>query len=275
MLCWKNGEYIDSSELTISPFDHGFLYGLGFFETFRTYDGRVPFFKEHYARLMETLAMYRIELAYSEEDLLEVVQQLQASTVGDGYFRLNVSAGVHDIGLAPSEYKEPTVIFFRKPLMERPQGQEKELRWLKTVRNTAEGDVRVKSHHYGNNVQARFELPNLAHYEGVFRTADGHIAEGITSNIFWVKNAILYTPSLEAPILNGITRQKVVQLAKELGMQVQEGLYDKEALLQAEECFCTNAVQELVPISHIEGKKFLGCEGAIYQTLHTAYSELL
>lgn len=275
MQCWMNGKFVDSSELMISPFDHGFLYGLGFFETFRTYGGRVPFFKEHYARLQQTLASYRISLPYSEEQLLQIVDNLQATTTEDGYFRLNVSAGVHDIGLQPSHYEEPTVIVFRKPLMERPRGQEKELRWLRTVRNTAEGDVRVKSHHYGNNVLARFEMPNLADYEGVFCTANGHIAEGITSNIFWVKNDILYTPSLDTGILNGITRQQVLQLASKLRIDVQEGLYEKEVLLAADECFCTNAVQELVPISHIAYKKFAGREGAMYKRLHAAYLALL
>lgn len=271
MLCWMNGEYIDSSELRISPFDHGFLYGLGFFETFRTYDGRVPFIKAHMVRLEETLRQYQIEMPYSEAQLLVVIEQLQRSAEGDGYFRLNVSAGVHDIGLQPSEYKEPTVIVFRKPLVERPRGQEKRLVSLKTVRNTAEGNMRVKSHHYGNNVLARFELPNLADYEGLFYTAEGFIAEGITSNIFWVKDDILYTPSVDTAILNGITRQRVIQLAGQLGIEVQEGLFTKDVLVRADECFCTNAVQELVPIAQLDTVAFTGKQGVIYDKLHSAY----
>lgn len=267
MLCWMNGEYVDSNELCISPFDHGFLYGLGFFETFRTYKGQVPFFEAHMKRLRETLAMYRIVLPHTDEALREVVANLDEAS-GDGYFRLNVSAGVHDIGLQPSAYAEPTVIVFRKPLVERPRGKAKELVALKTPRNTAEGAIRVKSHHYGNNVLARFELPNLADFEGLFYTEQGYLAEGITSNVFWVHDRVLYTPALETGILNGITRQVVMRLAGELGVEVQEGLYTVEHLLAADECFCTNAVQELVPISHFGDKQF---ERALYEQLHAAY----
>ena len=271
MLCWMNGQYIDSEALRISPFDHGFLYGLGFFETFRTYNGDVPFLADHYNRLSEALRHFQITMPYTIADFKEVVETLNEEAQGDGYFRLNVSAGVHDIGLQPTTYNEPTIIMFRKPLMERPRGKEKEAVWLKTPRNTAEGIMRFKSHHYGNNVLARFEVPNLADYEGVFLTGDGFIAEGITSNIFWVKDDILYTPSLATGILGGITRKHVIQLAKKLGFIIKEGEYKATDLEQAAECFVTNAVQELVPIYKIGDNIFNGVKGQVYQKLHEAY----
>ncbi|MFF5996820.1 aminodeoxychorismate lyase [Lysinibacillus sp. KU-BSD001] len=271
MLCWMNGHYIDANELCISPFDHGFLYGLGFFETFRTYDGKVPFLEEHMARLNEALHHFHINLPYTMADFQQVIEQLNEAAQGDGYFRLNVSAGVHDIGLQPTIYSAPTVIVFRKPLMERPRGKEKEAVWLKTPRNTAESGLRFKSHHYGNNVLARFEVPNLADYEGIFQTADGFVAEGITSNIFWVKDDILYTPALETGILGGITRKQVLHFARKLGLIVKEGKYQPVELEQADECFVTNAVQELVPIHKIGESYFTGTKGQVYQQLHEAY----
>ncbi|MGM9944473.1 MAG: aminodeoxychorismate lyase [Lysinibacillus sp.] len=271
MLCWMNGHYVESEALRISPFDHGFLYGLGFFETFRTYDGHVPFFEDHYNRLSEALQHFHIEMPYTIVDFEEVIKTLNKEEQGDGYFRLNVSAGVHDIGLQPTIYNEPTVIVFRKPLIERPRGKEKEAIWLKTPRNTAEGMMRFKSHHYGNNVLARFEVPNLADYEGFFLTETGFIAEGITSNIFWVKDDILYTPSFETSILGGITRKQVIQLAENLGFIVREGTYKAAELEQAAECFVTNAVQELVPIYKIGDNMFKGAAGQVYRKLHETY----
>ena len=273
MLCWMNGEYIDSSELRISPFDHGFLYGLGFFETFRTYEGKAPFLQEHMERLEKALRHFHIRMPYTVEELRAVVGRLNEASGGDGYFRLNVSAGPHDIGLRPSEYTEPTVILFRKTLPEHVSGKEKEGVWLETPRNTAEGVQRFKSHHYGNNVLARFELPNLVDYEGFFLTAEGFVAEGITSNLFWVKDDILYTPSLATGILGGITRSMVMELAAGLGLPVEEGRYEARELEWADECFITNAVQELVPIYRIGGHGFKGAGGPIYSMLHDAYSE--
>ena len=271
MLCWMNGQYIDEHELKISPFDHGFLYGLGFFETFRTYEGKAVYLQQHFNRLIEALKEYRIHFPYTIQDIEEVIEKLNAQDGKEGYFRLNVSAGVHPIGLAPSEYTEPTIILFRKELPKMVRGTEKEAVWLKTARNSPEQQTRYKSHHYGNNVRARLELSSLANQEGFFTDKNGVVAEGITSNIFWIKDDILYTPSTRLGILPGITRAIVIRLAKELAIPVREGSFMTWELEQADECFVTTAVQELVPISHIGKIRFAGSEGRLYKKLHTAY----
>ena len=271
MLCWMNGQYIDEHELKISHFDHGFLYGLGFFETFRTYEGKAVYLQEHFNRLIEALKEYRIHFPYTIQDIEEVIEKLNAQDGNEGYFRLNVSAGVHPIGLAPSEYTEPTIILFRKELPKMVRGTEKEAVWLKTARNSPEQQTRYKSHHYGNNVRARLELASLANQEGFFTDKNGVVAEGITSNIFWIKDDILYTPSTRLGILPGITRAIVIRLAKELAIPVREGSFMAWELEQADECFVTTAVQELVPISHIGKIRFAGSEGRLYKKLHTAY----
>lgn len=272
-----NGEYIDSEELHISPFDHGFLYGLGFFETFRTYNGKVPFLKEHMARLKEALQKYRIEFPYTIEELQKVIVALNdANDEEDGYFRLNVSAGNHDIGLAPTSYNKPNVILFRKKLLVPERGTEKAAVLLVTKRNVPEdGVTRFKGHHYGNNVVARLELPNLAEQEGFFLTQDDFVAEGITSNIFWVKNDIIYTPAIDTGILPGITRAKVIMLAKNHNIEVVEGEFSLQLLLEADECFITTAIQELIPIKQFESQLYLGNKGPIYYQLHSAYANLV
>ena len=271
MLCWMNGRYIDEKELQVSPFDHGFLYGLGFFETFRTYEGKAVYLKQHLHRLLEALNEYRIAFPYRIHDLEEVIEKLNAQDNQEGYFRLNVSAGVHPIGLSPWEYATPNVILFRKELPKMLRGTEKEAVWLITPRNTPEQSIRHKGHHYGNNVKARLELPNLVHYEGFFTDENGCVAEGITSNIFWIKDGILYTPSVEIGILSGITRNVVIELAQQMNIEVREGCFLKWELEQADECFITNAVQELVPIAHIGKVRFAGNIGRYYQQLHNAY----
>ena len=272
MQCWMNGEYVSAANLRISPFDHGFLYGLGFFETFRTYEGKVLFFEEHMERLLAALTQFRIHMPYTADELLNVIEHLNAQAGGqDGYFRLNVSAGEHGIGLQPTEYTKPNVIVFRKELHVAPCGQEKTAQWLETRRNSPEHGVRVKSHHYGNNVLGRFEMPSLATQEGFFLTEADYVAEGVTSNVFWVNDDKLYTPSLETGILPGITREWVIRKAKQLGMQVEEGLFTKGDVEQASECFITNSVQELVPIGRLEDVQLLGNKGPIYARIHAAY----
>lgn len=268
-----NGEYLKAEDLRISPFDHGFLYGLGVFETFRTYGDKVFEWDMHMERLHAALSQYHIHLAYSSEVLLEVVQHLNKHSNGqDGYFRLNVSAGEHGIGLQPTEYKQPNVIVFRKELPSAPRGTEKKCTVLETPRNTSEKGVRVKSHHYGNNVLGRFEIPSLAQQEGLFLTRDGYVAEGVTSNVFLgKKNDILYTPSLDTGILPGIIRGWVIRKAASLGIDVKEGLFAKEDVENSSECFITNSIQELVPIRKLVNKQLLGKEGPIYSSIHEAF----
>lgn len=272
MQCWLNGTYVTAEELRISPFDHGFLYGLGFFETLRTYNGKVLFWEAHMERLQAALTQFRIHMPYTQQDLLAVIEQLNLAAGGqDGYFRLNVSAGEHSIGLQPSEYTQPNVIVFRKELPDTPRGKEKTAQWLEVRRNTPEGTLRVKSHHYGNNVLGRFEMSSLAMQEGFFLTEEGYVAEGVTSNIFWVKDDILYTPSLEAGILPGITRAWILEQAQSVGMEIREGLFTKNDVEQGSECFITNSVQELVPICKLEDIQLLGNKGPIYLRLHEAF----
>jgi 4-amino-4-deoxychorismate lyase len=272
MWAWMNGEFIKAEDLRISPFDHGFLYGLGFFETFRTYKGKIFLAEQHIDRLKQALAEFHLKVELDVQMISDIVHELNHRANGeDGYFRLNVSAGVHDIGLQPAEYIKPTVILFRKPLPVSIRGKEKTAVWLETRRNSPESNIRHKSHHYANNVRARLELQSLAEHEGFFLTQSGHIAEGITSNIFWVRDGKLFTPSLETGILAGITREYVMESARTLGLEVIEGLFLPKELLQATEVFVTNAVQELVPIKTLESKTFAGNKGPIYNQLHQQY----
>ena len=272
MLCWMNGEFEQADKLRISPFDHGFLYGAGFFETFRTYGGRVFLFKEHMERLRAALHEYRIAMPYSDEDILRAIQGLHDRSDGsDGYFRLNVSAGVHDIGLAPNEYRSPNVILFRKELAVVPRGTEKKAVWLETERNLPESRVRHKSHNFLNNIRGRLELPSLKEMEGIFLTARGHVAEGVTSNVFWVKDGALYTPSIETGILPGITRSFILETGKRAGMSVHVGLFTNSEVERADEVFVSNSVQELVPLSGVGERSLPGASGIYYQKLHQLY----
>lgn len=271
MWCFHNGMYVKAEDLRISPFDHGYLYGLGVFETLRTYDGKPFLWHAHFTRMQEALSVYHIQLPYTEQELHDVIMELNVRNGGDdGYFRVNVSAGEAGIGLAKTTYDEPTVIIFRKPLELPPRGTEKNAVWLDTVRNSPEQHTRFKSHHYANNIVARFEVPSLASLEGFFLNDQGYVAEGITSNIFWVTDGIIYTPALSTGILPGITRAHVMTLAP-----VIEGTFTKEDMLRADECFITTSIQELIPIRAVGDKQFAGSDGSVYQALHARYIETI
>jgi 4-amino-4-deoxychorismate lyase len=273
MFVYLNGEIVRKEEAFISPFDHGFLYGIGLFETFRIYDGFAFLLKDHLERLHRGLADLQIEKTFFLEKLkADLALLLAENGYQNAYVRFNVSAGMGELGLTTDPFSEPNVIIFVKPLA--PASNhifEKKAKLLNLRRNSPEGSYRLKSHHFLNNVLAKRELGNAVDVEGIFLTENGHLAEGVVSNLFWVKNGTIYTPTIETGILNGITRQFVIKLAEHHGLMVNEGYYKPEVLNDSDEIFITNSIQELVAIREWNGNIYPGAKGEMTQFLSNQY----
>lgn len=261
------------SEVSISPMDHGFLYGVGFFETFRTYEGYIIDKELHEERMNRALKDVRISLDYSFDEVERWCRRLNEEEGGrDGYFRWNVYAGEEGIGMAADRYDHPHHLLLRKPLQRTERGTSKRGFILEHRRNTPESSMRHKSFNFLNNVKARQEVTSLATEEGILLNADGFVTEGVTSNIFWVKDCVVYTPSRETGLLEGTLRHRLLQLARQ-HYEVEVGCYEPSDLLNADEVWVTNAVQELVPLHEIDHVSFLGKEGPVYSDLHKQYIE--
>lgn len=274
MFIYINGRLVRKNDAVISPFDHGYLYGVGLFETLRVYHGHPFLLFDHIERLRTGLQLIGIEHDWSLDDWRTAIARLlQANGYDSAYIRINVSAGCAELGLIAEPYEQPTTIIFSKPLSANEQFPEKEAVVLQTRRNTPETPFRLKSHHFLNNVLAKREIGNAPNREGIFLDERGHVAEGIVSNLFWVKAGIVYTPSLKTGILNGITRQFICCLLKQKGVEVQEGFYSIEHLYAADEVFMTNSIQEVVPIVAVDRHRFLGNKGEITQMLKNEYKK--
>jgi 4-amino-4-deoxychorismate lyase len=268
-----NSQFIKDTEATISPFDHGFLYGLGAFETFRMYKGYPFLLHDHLTRLQHALDELEITYKVDAEFVYEMLQQLLRLNhleEEDVTVRLNISAGNGEVGKLLQPYNHPTVLcFLRKapPI----QKVEKNTAILQRRRNTPEGTQRLKSHHYLNNILGKRELRDSPDVEGIFLTEQGYVAEGVVSNIFWVKEGIVYTPSVETGIIDGITRQFVIKCLKKLGIPICEGFYTKRELLDATEVMITNSSQEVVPVKKVDEYVFEGYNGIIVQKISELY----
>ncbi|MFD3448331.1 aminodeoxychorismate lyase [Microbacteriaceae bacterium 4G12] len=272
MLIYVNGAFVDEKEAVISPYDHGYLYGLGVFETFRVYNGHPFLFRDHYERLTTALSYLNIQWTLTKKDVLAIVDELlKRNSIQNARIRLNVSAGIGEVGLQTKSYGTPSCIMFIHPLPDDIEIVEKVGAILKQCRNTPEGDFRLKSHHYLNNILGKREIGDTPHKEGIFLTKDGYVAEGIVSNLFFVANGVLCTPSLETGILNGITRSFILRLANTLGIPTKEGLFTKEELLKSDEVFVTNSIQEIVPLRSVDSVAFVGKEGTVTCKLLDAY----
>jgi 4-amino-4-deoxychorismate lyase len=256
MIILLNGSLCDEKEAVVSAYDHGFLYGMGLFETFRTYHGKAFLLEEHLERLeqgcKELLIQLQAKLSYWEQ---QIEHLLAVNQLKDGYFRLSVSAGTDLLGLPSKPYLKPTVILYVKPLPlldEQLYVSGKPLQLLRLRRNSPEGAGRLKSFHYMNNIMAKQELveyPWAIGAEGLFLNEAGAVAEGIVSNIFFIRQGRGYTPQLSTGILSGITRQLVLNLAEEMNLPMEQGLFSWQELVEADEIFLTNSIQEVVPVN--------------------------
>lgn len=267
-----NHEVVEEDELMIPVKDHGFLYGVGLFETFRVYEG-VPFlYKEHIQRLREGTAMLGIDFTVNEHELRKELEWLlQINRLKNAYIRLTVTAGVGHFGMPNEMYYNPSVLWQIKalqPLADEPLLNKKAV-ILQTRRNTPETRYRLKTLNFLNSIVAKQEIMNKEETEGFFLTKDGFLAEGIVSNLFFVKENKLYTPDLNTGILNGITRNKIIQLAGQLDIPVIQGYFEPIEVMASDELFITNSIQEVVPIVQLEERIYSYNENSItFKLIH-------
>lgn len=254
-----NGVVIDAKDAVVSVLDHGLLYGMGLFETFRTYEGSPFLLRRHLKRMEEGCRQLGIPLDMDDERLQDWIARLMGKNeLKEGYIRYTITAGQGVLGLPVDDYSDPQHILYIKslpPLSEQLYTSGKALQLLSLRRNTPEGEVRHKSLHYMNNILAKRELLGYSSAadgaEGLMLTAEGLLAEGIVSNLFFVKEDVICTPATTTGILPGITREMVIELAAHAGLRMEEGRYSWEELKNADEVFLTNSIQEIVPVTSL------------------------
>lgn len=271
-----DGRLIDENSAVIKPIDHGFLYGIGLFETLRVYQGEVALLNRHYDRMAKAAKEMGIAMTMSVGQWREGIRMvLEANQLDNAYIRIDLSAGDMGTGLYTGIYENPHWFIYGKPLPVYPEKlyrSGRQLVVLRTRRNMPEGEIRFKCHNFLNNHLAKREISGLKNTEGLFLTRRNYLAEGITSNLFFVSNHILHTPDVKTGIIPGTRRQFVMELARKSGLTVREGLYTLDDLMQADEVFLTNALQEIVPVCSVNGKTVSdGMRGPITGELLTLY----
>jgi len=261
MLIYLNGQIIPSEKAVISIFDHGFLYGDGIYETMRSYNGVVFKIEEHIKRLQKSASLISLSLPFSEEILKrDIYETLHANSLLNAYIRITISRGKGDIGIDPELCKKPTIVIITKEFNGYPERLYKEgikLIIAKTRRNHKNAlNPQIKSLNFLNNILAKIEAKKEGAYEALMLNVYGKIAEGTISNVFFIKDNTIMTPSTKCGILNGITRQTVIEMIKKENLNLKLGFYTKEDIYSADEVFITNTTMEIMPVSMIDKKKY-------------------
>ncbi|RFB28376.1 aminodeoxychorismate lyase [Brevibacillus sp. VP] len=277
MWVFVNDNIVPVEQAVVSAMDHGFLYGIGLFESVRIYQGKPCFWDEHMLRLEQGMTALCIRHKWDRSEIYRAVQAtLKKNKLEDAYVRISITGGEEGVGLHSGVYEQPSLYIFVKSVTQIAQPPiAKRLKVISFPRQTQEGNQRFKSHNYLNCALGKQEIGKAADIEGLFLTKEGHICEGVVSNVFWVKDNKVYTPSVDTNLLAGITRDAVITIAHAGGLNVEEGLYPLEDLLTADEVFVTNSIQELVPVSIVENIEIPYVYGKVTRKLHEAYRRLV
>jgi branched-chain amino acid aminotransferase group I len=280
---YLNGTIVPRSEARVSVADHGFLYGYGLFQTMRAYHGKLFLLDRHLKRLYEAAEVIGMRQKLDGIDLEKAcVEALQANKLKEARVRLTVTNGESAALPWTDAGGAPNIVVTAVPYT--PFTAEKYARGFKvgiaSVRRARQSVVsNMKSINYLLNVMARMEAASNGMDETILLNDGGYIAEGGGSNIFFVEGERLITPSTDSGIIPGVTREVIMEMAGEMGIQVKEGDISPKALGRFDETFMTNAVIEVMPVVLVRdesGKEIViggGKPGKVTQRLMAAYRE--
>ncbi len=250
MRIFINGRFYGEKDANISVFDHGFLYGDGIFETLRTYHGKVFKIDEHLERLFHSakLAKFRVPLA-KRQLKAAIVSAIKKNKLKEAYIRLAISRGKGELGYTTKS--NPDVIIIAKPFIKYPLSIHE--KGVSVMTYNAERVLpEVKSTSCLPLVLAKSEAAKRGCFDAILVDRKGLITEGTVSNVFFVKNSIVYTPRDD--MLKGITRGIVVKIAKRI-RKLNEVKIKKRQIPSFNECFLTNTSGGIIPVSKINGRK--------------------
>jgi branched-chain amino acid aminotransferase len=284
-IIYLNGQLVSRFEAKLSPFDHGFLYGYGLFETMRAYNGYIFRLDSHLTRLRcsaESIGLTHSILTTDEgKQSLKAacMATMEANGLRNARIRLTVSAGEGDMTPDPGTCLNPTILITAQHLA--PLPPEKYETGFKTSisflrRNSQSPLSRLKSTCYIENILARTAARAAGYDEAILLNEQGYLAEGSTTNIFLVSNGELITPCFESGVLPGITRDAVLEIARTSNIKATERWVELNELIEAQEAFVTNSILELVPLVSVEGRPIgTGKPGQLTGDLLFAYRKLV
>lgn len=280
-IIYIDGQFYSKEDAKISVYDHGLLYGDGIFEGIRVYNGRIFKMEEHMDRLFDSAKSIMLEIGMTKQELIEAhVETIRRNGLRDIYVRTIVTRGVGNLGIDPRKCPKATVIIIADRIaLYPPEFYEKGLEVITVATRRTSVDsltARVKSLNYLNNVMGKLDVARAGAFEGIMLNSEGYVTEATADNVFVVKNGVILTPPRYLGILEGITRNTVMEIAPTLGYTVKEDVLTRHDLFIADEIFLTGSGAEIIPVIDCDGRKIGdGKPGKITWDLINAYRKLV
>lgn len=259
MLIFINGSIVSEGDAKVSVLDRGFMYGDGIFETLRAYSGAIFRCDSHIDRLFGSAEAIYLKIPFTRDYLEEALYKcLKANYLQDAYLRLSITRGKAKTGLDIEEGAKPTFVIVSRAFNGYPKDLYRKGIPAAVVRTRrippSALSPEIKSLNFLNNILARAEAAHLGALEGIMLSTEGYVAEGTVSNVFIVKDGVIKTPPLNVGVLNGVTRSTVIELARKNGLPLIEQPFYPEELYQADECFITSTLYEVMPVTSLNNK---------------------
>ncbi len=280
---WLDGQLVPPEQAKISVFDHGLLYGDGVFEGIRIYHGRIFKLRTHLVRLFESAQHCDLKIPWTLEQIEQATRDtVNANEMTNGYIRLCVTRGVGSLGLSPYTCARPSMFIIVDTIaLYPPEIYQSGMSVITaaTIRtHPASLSPRIKSMNYLNNIMAKMEAVQAKASEAIMLNHLGFVAECTADNIFIVARdhgqPYVATPPLHAGVLEGVTRNVVIDLAEAAGYSVRQTDLTRHDLFTAEEVFLTGTAAEVVPVTKIDSRTIgTGAAGPITHSLIAAFKK--
>lgn len=277
---YVSGKLFPKEEARISVYDHGLLYGDGVFEGIRAYGGKVFRLREHVVRLYDSARALFLEIPMTQSDMASAIEEtVRANGIKDGYIRVVVTRGAGALGLDINKTSNPQVIIIADTIQLYPEELYQkglEIVTASTIRNHPSAlNPRIKSLNYLNNILAKVEGMRAGCVEALMLNHKGEVAECTGDNIFVARDGAVSTPPLDAGILEGVTRDAVLELSRAAGYPTREVSMTRHDLYIADEIFLTGTAAEIIPVVKLDGRKIGNGEpGPIFRDLLERFREL-
>jgi aminodeoxychorismate lyase len=276
VLVFLNDIFVPEKKAVVSVFDRGFLYGDGLFETIRIFKGEPFRWRQHIERLRAGAAFLKIKLPYSPQRLRAFADKLVAENkMPDSLLRLSLSRGAGPSGYSPKTARNPTIAM---ALRAAPKlDPNKPPRWNLITSSfrihTDDPFTRFKTSNKLPQVLARAEADQAGADEALFLNSDGFVAEGTSSNVFWVKHGVIYTPPLMTGILPGVTRAIVFEIATGFGIPIREKNTRPGEFARADGIFLSLTSLGIVEVNILDGRAMQ--RSPLIAQIQKAYNDLL
>jgi len=281
---WFDGRFVDYEKATVHVLTHSLQYGSGIFEGIRAYStekGPAIFrLKDHIDRFFNSATIYSIKLPFSKSEISNaIVETLRKNKLDESYIRPFAFYNDANIGLDVTG-KKVSVIVATVPLKTYFKNKDKGISckissWHR-INSLILPPLAKASGNYINSIIASLEAKASGADEAILTSAQGYVAEGAAENIFMVKDDLLITPPREADILLGITRDSIIKIAENLGIEVIERNIHKEELYTCDELFFAGTAAEITPITSVDGKVIgSGKPGPITKTISDKYFDIV